>query len=141
MLKRVYLEECLVEEFLVILPVLPEDNLAEIREVDQPIVAHLVSHIYCLLFSRVQTQGLHGLQDILEREMMMVKTVIYSQLLTLVKMVPSLSPVSNWWNTMVTASLSSSVSSSTAVSFLPTFFFTILVLHSYYHLSLTFSHS
>ena len=76
MLKRVYLEECLVEEFLVILPVLPEDNLAEIREVDQPIVAHLVSHIYCLLFSRVQTQGLHGLKDILEKEMIMVKTLM-----------------------------------------------------------------
>ena len=34
---------------------------------------------------------------------------------TLVKMVPSLSPVSNWWNTMVTASRSSAVNSSTAV--------------------------
>ena len=30
-------------------------------------------------------------------------------------MVPSLSPVSYWWNTIVTASLSSEVSSSTAV--------------------------
>ena len=30
-------------------------------------------------------------------------------------MVPSLSPVSNWWNTIVTASLSSAVRSSTAV--------------------------
>ena len=28
---------------------------------------------------------------------------------------PSLSPVSNWWNTMVTASRSSAVNSSTAV--------------------------
>ena len=34
---------------------------------------------------------------------------------TLVKMVPSLRPVSNWWNTMVTASRSSAVNSSTAV--------------------------
>ena len=39
----------------------------------------------------------------------------YSSLrLTLVNIVPSLSPVSNWWNTMVTASLSSAVISSTA---------------------------
>ena len=30
-------------------------------------------------------------------------------------MVPSLSPVSNWWKTIVTASLSSAVRSSTAV--------------------------
>ena len=33
---------------------------------------------------------------------------------TLVNIVPSLSPVSYWWNTMVTASLSSAVISSTA---------------------------
>ena len=55
---------------------------------------------------------------------------ISKEVVTLVKMVPSLSPVSYWWNTMVTASLSSEVSSSTAVlpparrrpSFLPKLF-------------------
>ena len=45
------------------------------------------------------------------------------EMLTFVKIVPSLKPVSNWWKTIVTASLSSVVSSSTAVSFFPTLFF------------------
>lgn len=41
---------------------------------------------------------------------------------TLVNMVPSLSPVSNWWNTMVTASLSSSVKSPRGFFFFSSFF-------------------
>ena len=50
---------------LVILSVLPEDDLAEVREVDEPIVPHLVSHVYGLLLRRVESQGLHGHEHIL----------------------------------------------------------------------------
>ena len=55
------------------------------------------------------------------------QTLLACLLRTLVKMVPSLSPVSNWWNTMVTASRSSSVSSPIGFFFLSIFFtFSIL---------------
>ena len=60
-----YLEERLVEELLAVLPVLPEDYLAEVREVDPAITANLIGHVYCLLLCRVQTKGFHRHQNIL----------------------------------------------------------------------------
>ena len=60
------LEQSLVEELLVLLPVLPEDYLAEVREVDQPIAANLIGHVNSFLLSRVQTKCFHGTQNILQ---------------------------------------------------------------------------
>ena len=52
-IKLTYLEEGLVEELPAVLPVLPEDQPAEVREVDQAIDSHLISHVYHLLLCRV----------------------------------------------------------------------------------------
>ena len=59
------LEKCLVEDLLVLLAVLPEDELAEVRVVDEAVDADLVGHVDHLLLPGVQTQGLHSVQSIL----------------------------------------------------------------------------
>ena len=63
-----HLEECLVEGLPVLLAVLPEDELAEVRVVDEAVDADLVGHVDHLLLTRVQTQGLHSVQCILRGE-------------------------------------------------------------------------
>ena len=60
-----YLEESLVEKLLTVLPVLPEDQLAEVREVDQTVDGHLVGHVDHLLLPRVQAKRFHSTQNIL----------------------------------------------------------------------------
>ena len=61
------LEKCLVKYFLVLLPVLPQDEFAELRIVDEAIDTDLVGHVNHLLLARVQTQSLHCVQSVLER--------------------------------------------------------------------------
>ena len=61
------LEKCLVKYFLVLLPVLPQDEFAELRIVDEAVDTDLIGHVNHLLLARVQTQSLHCVQSILER--------------------------------------------------------------------------
>ena len=60
------LEHVLPEEFLIILPVLLMDNLAEVREVDEPIPDNIVGQVNDLLLQGVQTQHLHGCMQVLK---------------------------------------------------------------------------
>ena len=64
-ISRTNLEEGLVEGLPVLLAVLPEDELAEVRVVDEAVDADLVGHVDHLLLPGVQTQGLHSVQSIL----------------------------------------------------------------------------
>ena len=61
------LEKCLVKYFLVLLPVLPEDEFTELRVVDQAVDTDLVGHVNHFLFTRIQTQRLHSVQSVLKR--------------------------------------------------------------------------
>ena len=55
-----HLEHVLPEHLLVILPVLLQDSLAEVREVDEPILHNVVGQVNHLLLHGVQAQHLHG---------------------------------------------------------------------------------
>ena len=59
------LEESLVEDISVLLPVLPQDNLAEVRVVDQSVNIDLIGHVDHLLLTRVQAQSFHGIKSVL----------------------------------------------------------------------------
>ena len=59
------LEKSLVEDIPVLLPVLPQDNLAEVRVVDQSVNIHLVGHVDHLLLTRIEAQSFHGIKSIL----------------------------------------------------------------------------
>ena len=52
---------------LVLLPILPQYELAEVWVVDQSVIVDLVGHVYHLLLPGIQTQSLHGIQGILGR--------------------------------------------------------------------------
>ena len=60
-----YLEKSLIEDLPVLLPVLPQDDLAEVWVVDETIHIDLIGHVYHLLFSWVQTKSFHGIQGVL----------------------------------------------------------------------------
>ena len=53
------LEKSLVEDISVLLPVLPQDNLAEVRVVDQSVNIDLIGHVDHLLFTGIQAKSLH----------------------------------------------------------------------------------
>ena len=59
------LEQSLVEDISVLLPVLPQDNLAEVRVVDQSVNVDLIGHVDHLLLTRVQAEGFHGIKSVL----------------------------------------------------------------------------
>ena len=48
------LEKSLVEDISVLFPVLPQDNLAEVRIVDQTVNIDLIGHVDHLLLTRIQ---------------------------------------------------------------------------------------
>ena len=59
------LEKSLVEDISVLLPVLPQDNLAEVRVVDQAVNIDLVGHVDHLLLTGIQAQSLHSIEGVL----------------------------------------------------------------------------
>ena len=59
------LEKCLVEDLLVLLAVLPEDELAEVRVVDEAVDADLVGHVDHLLLAGIEAERLHGIKSVL----------------------------------------------------------------------------
>ena len=76
-----YFKESLVECLLVVLPVLPEDYLAEVREVNPAIAANLIGHVDSFLLSRVQTKRFHRTQHILKNlYSYMQYTVLFSNI-------------------------------------------------------------
>ena len=62
-----YLEHVLPEHFLIILPELVQDSLAEVREVDETILDNVVGQVYHLLLHGVQAKHLHGCMQVLTR--------------------------------------------------------------------------
>ena len=72
----VNLEESLVEDISVLLPVLPQDNLAEVRVVYQSVNIDFIGHVDHLLFTRVQAEGFHGIKGVLILKKIFLKTII-----------------------------------------------------------------
>ena len=60
------LEKSLVEDISVLLSVLPQDDLAEVRVVDQSVNIDLVGHVDHLLFTGIQAESLHGIKSVLK---------------------------------------------------------------------------
>ena len=59
------LEKSLVEDISVLLPVLPQDNLAEVRVVDQSVHVDLVGHVDHLLLPGIEAKSLHRIKSVL----------------------------------------------------------------------------
>ena len=59
------LEKSLVEDISVLLSVLPQDDLAEVRVVDQSVNVDLVGHVDHLLFLWIQAESLHRIKSVL----------------------------------------------------------------------------
>ena len=59
------LEKSLVEDISVLLPVLPQDNLAEVRVVDQSVNIDLIGHVDHLLLTGIQAESLHRIKGVL----------------------------------------------------------------------------
>ena len=60
-----YLEHALSEELLVLLSPPPEDDVAEVREVDEAVLGDSVAQVHDVLLHGVQSQHLHGGQQVL----------------------------------------------------------------------------
>ena len=61
-----YFEHILIENILVLLPVLLVDDVTELREVDVAILDVVISEVNDLLLHGVQPQHFHGIYQILE---------------------------------------------------------------------------
>ena len=59
------LEKILVEDISVFLPVLPQDNLAEVRVVDQSVHIDLIGHVDHLLLTGIEAESLHRIKGVL----------------------------------------------------------------------------
>ena len=59
------LEKSLVEDISVLLSVLPQDDLAEVRVVDQSVNIDLVGHVDHLLLAGIEAERLHGIESVL----------------------------------------------------------------------------
>ena len=61
------LKHSLSEDHLVLLPPPLQDDLAEVREVDEAVPGDGVAEVHDVLLHGVQTQHLHGTQQVLEK--------------------------------------------------------------------------
>ena len=59
------LEKSLVEDISVLLPILSQDDLAEIRIVDQSVNIDLVGHVDHLLLAGIEAERLHSIESVL----------------------------------------------------------------------------
>ena len=60
-----YLKKCLIENFPIFLSVFSQDKFAKVWIVNETINIYFICHVNHFLFTRIQTQRLHGIQGIL----------------------------------------------------------------------------